>query len=101
VRSGPRCSSATWTPTGAPRSSTTCARWSPGTASSSPSRAASRSYQVTGSQEAPKDEFPTELVYGHTPEPTLRLITCGGPFDRSSGHYEHNTIVFADLVPGP
>lgn len=53
-------------------------------------------YQVTGTQEVPKDNFPTEAVYGHTPGPTLRLITCGGPFDRASGHYRHNTIVFAE-----
>ena len=30
-----------------------------------------------------KDEFPTDQVYGPTSEPTLRLITCGGDFDRS------------------
>ena len=54
------------------------------------------SYRVTGTQEVPKDDFPTEAVYGHTPGPTLRLITCGGPFDRTTGHYRHNIIVFAE-----
>lgn len=54
------------------------------------------SYRVTGSQEVPKNEFPTEAVYGPTPGPTLRLITCGGPFDRTTRHYLNNTIVFAD-----
>jgi sortase (surface protein transpeptidase) len=43
----------------------------------------------------PKDEFPTEAVYGDTPGPTLRLITCGGEFDRSTGHYLDNVIAFA------
>jgi hypothetical protein len=43
----------------------------------------------------PKTGFPTRLVYGATRRPTLRLITCGGAFDRGSGHYTDNTIVFA------
>ena len=46
----------------------------------------------------PKDAFPTTLVYGHTATPTLRLITCGGAFNTSTGHYEDNTVVFADLL---
>jgi sortase (surface protein transpeptidase) len=46
----------------------------------------------------PKDEFPTEAVYGDTPGPTLRLITCGGDFDRSSGHYLDNVIAYAAPV---
>jgi hypothetical protein len=47
----------------------------------------------------PKDEFPTEAVYGPTPRPTLRLITCGGTFDRSIGHYRDNVVAF--LVEAP
>jgi hypothetical protein len=43
----------------------------------------------------PKDGFPTRKVYGPTRRPTLRLITCGGAFDRATGHYLDNTIVFA------
>lgn len=42
-----------------------------------------------------KDEFPTQEVYGPRPGPVLRLLTCGGAFDRASGHYEDNVIVFA------
>jgi hypothetical protein len=42
-----------------------------------------------------KDDFPTALVYGPTRGPALRLITCGGSFDRGSGHYLDNTVVFA------
>ena len=49
-----------------------------------------------------KRDFPTRLVYQGTPgEASLRLITCGGAFDRKSGHYRDNTVVFAALVaPG-
>jgi sortase (surface protein transpeptidase) len=52
-------------------------------------------FTVQGSERYPKDEFPTARVYGRTDGPTLRLITCGGQFNSSSGHYEDNTIVYA------
>lgn len=55
-------------------------------------------FRVTGSETAPKANFPTSDVYGSTPTPSLRLITCDGRFDSSTGHYEDNLIVFADLV---
>jgi hypothetical protein len=41
-----------------------------------------------------KAEFPSELVYYPTVEPELRLVTCGGPFDPSTGHYRDNLVVF-------
>lgn len=46
-----------------------------------------------------KDAFPTEAVYGPTAAPELRLVTCGGAFDRRTGHYEQNIIAFATLAP--
>jgi len=46
----------------------------------------------------PKDDFPTELVYGDTDYAALRLITCGGTFDRADRSYVDNIIVFATLV---
>lgn len=55
-------------------------------------------FVVTGSLDAPKRHFPSRLVYRHTKTPTLRLITCGGHFDSSTGHYLSNHIVFARLV---
>ncbi|SDR81903.1 class F sortase [Microlunatus soli] len=45
-----------------------------------------------------KDDFPTQKVYGDTDHPELRLITCGGTYDRGAGGYQANTIAFADLV---
>jgi hypothetical protein len=45
-----------------------------------------------------KARFPTASVYGYTSWPTLRLITCGGQFDRRSGHYLGNIIVFASYI---
>jgi hypothetical protein len=45
-----------------------------------------------------KAAFPTNEVYGDTAEPELRLITCGGAFDRSSGNYLDNVVAFAKLT---
>ncbi|MGH2827168.1 MAG: class F sortase [Actinomycetota bacterium] len=42
-----------------------------------------------------KSAFPTQLVYGAIATPVLRLITCGGAFDQSTGHYVDNLVVFA------
>ncbi|MEV6300693.1 class F sortase [Actinoplanes sp. NPDC051861] len=43
----------------------------------------------------PKDEFPTDVVYAPTLDPALRLVTCGGGFDRSRGSYRDNVIAYA------
>ncbi|MET4051682.1 LPXTG-site transpeptidase (sortase) family protein [Frigoribacterium sp. PvP054] len=53
-------------------------------------------YVVTEVLDVPKAEFPTGRVFGAQPTDQLRLITCGGVFDRSSGHYDQNRIVFAE-----
>lgn len=47
----------------------------------------------------PKDGFPTAEVYGDVPGPELRLISCGGPFDHTTGHYRDNEVVWARLAP--
>ena len=46
----------------------------------------------------PKAAFPTDAVYGDTPGPELRLITCGGAFDDASGHYVDNVVAYARRV---
>lgn len=46
----------------------------------------------------PRDNFPSQKVYGSIDEAGLRLITCGGSFDRSIREYNENTVVFAHLV---
>jgi LPXTG-site transpeptidase (sortase) family protein len=43
-----------------------------------------------------KRDFPTAEVYAPIDRPGLRLITCGGAFDRSEGSYRSNVVVFAD-----
>jgi len=56
-------------------------------------------FVVDSQTDAPKDAFPTGLVYGPTPTAQLRLITCDGDFNHSTGHYVDNLIVFAHLKP--
>jgi LPXTG-site transpeptidase (sortase) family protein len=55
-------------------------------------------FKVTEVRMYPKDDFPTVTVYGATPTPQLRLITCGGTFDYSTGSYLSNTVVYATQV---
>lgn len=45
-----------------------------------------------------KDQFPTQLVYADLDHAGLRLITCGGDFDRQTRSYKDNLIVFARLL---
>lgn len=45
-----------------------------------------------------KERFPTSAVYGSITYAGLRLITCGGDYDRSQHRYEDNIVVFARLT---
>lgn len=56
-------------------------------------------FRVTSTLRAAKTAFPTDLVYAPTLEPSLRLVTCGGVFDRAKGSYLDNVIVNADQRP--
>jgi LPXTG-site transpeptidase (sortase) family protein len=59
---------------------------------------ATTTFTVERIERHPKDEFPTDAVYrSDLDRHALRLITCGGTFDRSTGHYRDNVIVFATL----
>jgi len=55
-------------------------------------------FRVTSVQTYLKDHFPTQTVYGPTPDAELRLITCGGAFDPATGHYLSNIVVYATEV---
>jgi len=56
------------------------------------------SFEISRVRHYPKHRFPTKLVYGNTEDAALRLITCGGLLDSSTGHYVDNIIAFASLV---
>lgn len=55
-------------------------------------------FTVTAVRSFPKEGFPTEAVYGPAPGPELRLVTCGGRFDRDRRSYEDNVVVDAVLA---
>ncbi|MFG1604263.1 class F sortase [Actinoplanes sp. NPDC049265] len=52
-------------------------------------------FTVTATAWYPKNKFPTDRVYGPTPDRQLRLITCGGVFDHSLRSYKDNLVVYA------
>ncbi len=58
-------------------------------------------FVVTRTMRVSKQHFPTALVYIGTRSPSLRLISCGGAFDRSTGHYLDNVIVLASPAVRP
>lgn len=55
-------------------------------------------FTVESKAQYAKAQFPTDAVYGPTPTPELRLITCTGVFDRSARSYEDNLVVTAVLA---
>ncbi len=58
-------------------------------------------WRVERTEQHPKTRFPTEAVYLPALQPELRLVTCGGAFDRATGHYVDNVVVSASLVAEP
>ena len=55
-------------------------------------------FRITSVRTYAKDRFPTEAVYGPTPDAELRLITCGGVFDPKLGSYLSNVVAYAVQV---
>lgn len=57
-----------------------------------------RVYRVSRTEDVPKDRFPTEQVFGSTPDDQLRLITCTGVWDRQVRSHLENRIVHATAI---
>jgi hypothetical protein len=55
-------------------------------------------FTVSAVREYKKQAFPTLEVYGNIDHAGLRLITCGGPFDATTGNYLDNIVVYAQLT---
>ena len=55
-------------------------------------------YAVVSVTYYPKDELPTEQLFGRSGTDDLVLITCGGAFDSNTGHYADNVVVVAEAV---
>ncbi len=53
-------------------------------------------YTVDAIKKFEKAHFPNKEVYGARGRPELRLITCGGDYNRRTG-YSGNLVVFAHL----
>jgi len=45
-----------------------------------------------------KAQFPSQKVYGSHGYRGLQLVTCGGDFDKATGHYLSNVVAFTTLV---
>jgi sortase (surface protein transpeptidase) len=45
-----------------------------------------------------KSSFPAQQVYGSHGYSGLQLVTCGGQFDRQTGHYLSNVVAYTSLV---
>jgi len=52
-------------------------------------------FRVTAVRTYLKSRFPSASVYGPAPGPQLRLITCGGAFDRVTHAYLASVVVYA------
>ncbi len=55
-------------------------------------------FVVLAVEQYAKSRFPADRVYGDIDHAGLRLITCGGGFDRSARSYRDNVVVYAGLV---
>lgn len=55
-------------------------------------------YRINQVVQVSKKHFPTDAVYGATSGPAIRLVTCGGTFDASTGNYLDNIIAYGTLL---
>ena len=52
-------------------------------------------FRVGRLEQHPKTALPTNRIWTKAKRPLLRLITCAGSFDKATGHYRDNLIVYA------
>lgn len=55
-------------------------------------------FKVESLKQFDQSNFPTAEVYGNTKDAALRLITCGGTFNKATQQYSENTVVFARIL---
>ncbi|MFF2730827.1 class F sortase [Streptomyces sp. NPDC058008] len=55
-------------------------------------------FKVDSVETFSKADFPDDRVYADNGTPQLRLITCGGVYDKQKKDYEDNVVVFAHLA---
>ncbi|WP_335940586.1 class F sortase [Streptomyces sp. PTD5-9] len=54
-------------------------------------------FKVDSVERFKKSNFPDDRVYADTPSAQLRLITCGGAYNKTAKDYEDNVVAFAHL----
>jgi hypothetical protein len=59
----------------------------------------SETFTVTQVQQAPKAGENMASIFSTTGPPHLTMVTCGGVFNNSTGHYADNVILTADPAP--
>jgi hypothetical protein len=52
-------------------------------------------FSVTGVRTYRKTTLPYKRIFNQRSTGRLAIVTCGGPFDSSTGNYEDNVVVFA------
>jgi sortase (surface protein transpeptidase) len=57
-----------------------------------------REFRVIGRERYAKTKIPLDKYFARDGGLRLTLITCGGPFDASTGHYRDNVVVTATPV---
>lgn len=56
-------------------------------------------FTVDRLKQVPKTAFPGQEIYAaQLDHAALRLVTCGGSFDKRTGHYVSNVIVYAHMT---
>jgi hypothetical protein len=55
-------------------------------------------FKVTSVATYLKADFPDNAVYTSNGNSALQLVTCGGTFDSSTGHYLSNIVVYTSLT---
>ncbi len=55
-------------------------------------------FGVTSVVQYLKTQFPANKVYGSDGASALQLVTCGGQFDPSTGHYLSNIVVYTSFT---
>jgi hypothetical protein len=56
-------------------------------------------YAVQALRAYPKASLPAGVVFGQRVTPRLVIVSCGGPFDSTTGHYLDNIVAYAIPVP--
>ncbi len=55
-------------------------------------------FNIDAVKQYPQDQVPINDVYGNISYAGIRLITCGGVFNRQTRHYTDNIVVFGTLI---